>query len=90
MSKHTLNGRRRKVIKTSGFRARIETKTGRKILKNRRRKGRKRLTIQKKRKTKGFCLNKKEFYEIIKNSKRIKNFYRSKICISNIIDTNTT
>jgi len=31
MSKHTLNGRRRKVIKTSGFRARMATKTGRKI-----------------------------------------------------------
>jgi len=45
MSKHTLNGRRRKVIKTSGFRARMATKTGRKILKNRRRKGRRNLTI---------------------------------------------
>ena len=38
MTKHTLNGRRRKVIKTSGFRARLATKTGRKILRNRRRK----------------------------------------------------
>jgi large subunit ribosomal protein L34 len=45
MSKHTLNGRRRKVIKTSGFRARIATKNGRKVLKNRRRKGRWRLSI---------------------------------------------
>lgn len=45
MSKHTLNGRRRKVIKTSGFRARISTKTGRKIIRNRRRKGRWKLTI---------------------------------------------
>jgi len=45
MSKHTLNGRRRKVIKTSGFRARMATKTGRTILKNRRRKGRWNLTI---------------------------------------------
>jgi len=45
MSKHTLNGRRRKVIKTSGFRARMSTKTGRKILKNRRRKGRWKLAI---------------------------------------------
>jgi large subunit ribosomal protein L34 len=45
MSKHTLNGRRRKVIKTSGFRARIATKSGRKILKKRRSKGRWRLTI---------------------------------------------
>lgn len=45
MSKHTLNGTRRKVIKTSGFRARIATKSGRKIIRNRRKKGRKRLTI---------------------------------------------
>jgi large subunit ribosomal protein L34 len=45
MSKHTLNGRRRKVIKTSGFRARIATKSGRKILKKRRNKGRWKLTI---------------------------------------------
>jgi large subunit ribosomal protein L34 len=45
MSKHTLNGRRRKVLKTSGFRARIQTKSGRKILKNRRQKGRWKLAI---------------------------------------------
>jgi large subunit ribosomal protein L34 len=45
MSKHTLNGRRRKVVKTSGFRARIQTKTGRKIIRNRRKKGRWKLTI---------------------------------------------
>jgi large subunit ribosomal protein L34 len=45
MSKHTLNGSRRKVIKTSGFRARLATKNGKKILKNRRRKGRWKLTI---------------------------------------------
>jgi large subunit ribosomal protein L34 len=45
MSKHTLNGRRRKVIKTSGFRARLATKNGRKVLKNRRNKGRWRLAI---------------------------------------------
>jgi large subunit ribosomal protein L34 len=45
MSKHTLNGRRRKVIKTSGFRARLSTKNGRKILKNRRKKGRWKLAI---------------------------------------------
>ena len=32
--KNTLNGSRRKVIKTSGFRARLATKNGRKILKN--------------------------------------------------------
>jgi large subunit ribosomal protein L34 len=46
MSKNTLNGTRRKAIKTSGFRARIGTKSGRKILKKRRSKGRWRLTIQ--------------------------------------------
>lgn len=45
MSKHTLNGRRRKVIKTSGFRARLSTKTGRKILRKRRAKGRWKLSI---------------------------------------------
>ncbi len=48
MSKHTLNGRRKKVIKTSGFRARLSTKSGRKILKNRRKKGRWKLTISNK------------------------------------------
>jgi len=45
MSKNTLNGTRKKVIKTSGFRARLATKNGRKILKNRRRKGRWKLAI---------------------------------------------
>ena len=45
MSKHTLNGTRRKVVKTSGFRARLATKSGRKILQQRRKKGRKKLTI---------------------------------------------
>jgi large subunit ribosomal protein L34 len=45
MSKHTLNGRKKKAIKTSGFRARISTKTGRKVLKKRRSKGRWRLSI---------------------------------------------
>jgi large subunit ribosomal protein L34 len=46
MSKHTLMGRRKKVIKTSGFRARLATKSGRKILRNRRRRGRWKLAIQ--------------------------------------------
>jgi large subunit ribosomal protein L34 len=45
MSKNTLNGTRKKAIKTSGFRARIKTKNGRKILKNRRRKGRLKISI---------------------------------------------
>jgi len=40
MSKNTLNGRKRKTIKISGFRARLATKNGKKILKNRRKKGR--------------------------------------------------
>ena len=45
MSKHTLNGRKRKAIKTSGFRARLATKSGKKILSQRRRKGRWKLSI---------------------------------------------
>jgi large subunit ribosomal protein L34 len=45
MSKHTLTGTKKKAIKTSGFRARRATKSGRKILKNRRKKGRWRLTL---------------------------------------------
>jgi len=40
MSKNTLNGRRKKAIKVSGFRARLASKNGRKILKKRRSKGR--------------------------------------------------
>ena len=45
MSKNTLNGTKNKAIKTSGFRTRLATKSGRKILKNRRRKGRWKLTV---------------------------------------------
>lgn len=45
MSKHTLNGTKLKAIKVSGFRARTATKSGRKILKNRRRKGRIKLAL---------------------------------------------
>jgi len=45
MSKHTLNGTRRKVIQKSGFRARIANKNGQKILKNRRHKGRWKLAV---------------------------------------------
>ncbi len=40
MSKHTLNGSKKKVIKTSGFRARMSSKNGKKVLKKRRTKGR--------------------------------------------------
>lgn len=45
MSKHTLNGRKKKAIKVSGFRARLSTKNGRKILRNRRKKGRWKLAV---------------------------------------------
>lgn len=45
MTKHTLTGCKRKAKKTSGFRARLGTKSGRKVLKNRRRKGRWKLAI---------------------------------------------
>ena len=45
MSKFTLNGSRLKAIKVSGFRSRLSSKSGRNILRNRRRKGRKRLSI---------------------------------------------
>jgi large subunit ribosomal protein L34 len=45
MSKSTLNGSRLKAVKVSGFRARLATKNGRKVIKNRRRKGRKKLAI---------------------------------------------
>jgi len=40
MTKHTLNGSKKKAKKTSGFRARNKTKNGKKVLKNRRKKGR--------------------------------------------------
>lgn len=45
-TKRTLEGTNRKSIKKSGFRARMSTKSGSKILTNRRRKGRKKLAIQ--------------------------------------------
>jgi len=45
MTKRTLRGTNLKKIKTSGFRMRMESKTGRRILNARRRKGRKRLTV---------------------------------------------
>jgi ribosomal protein L34 len=47
MSKHTLSNKSRySILKLSGFRARMSTPQGRKTLKNRRRKGRKVLAIQ--------------------------------------------
>lgn len=45
-TKRTFGGTNRKVIRKSGFRARMATKSGSLILTNRRKKGRKRLTIQ--------------------------------------------
>ena len=47
MSKKTLSNKSRySILKLSGFRARISTPQGRKIIRNRRKKGRKNLTIQ--------------------------------------------
>ena len=47
MSKKTLSNKTRySVLKVSGFRARMLTPQGRKIIRNRRRKGRKQLTIK--------------------------------------------
>lgn len=47
MSKKTLSNKgRHSVLKVSGFRARILTPPGRKIIRNRRKKGRKNLTIR--------------------------------------------
>lgn len=47
MSKKTLSNKSRySILKLSGFRARMSTPEGRKTIKNRRRKGRKKLTIR--------------------------------------------
>ena len=46
MSKHTLSNKSRSsVLKISGFRARMSTPQGRKMIRNRRKKGRKNLAI---------------------------------------------
>jgi large subunit ribosomal protein L34 len=42
----TFFGTKRKAIRVSGFRARLKTQSGRKILKNRRKKGRKVLALK--------------------------------------------
>ena len=47
MTKRTFGGTRRKAIKVIGFRTRMNTIKGRKVLSNRRKKGRKILTILK-------------------------------------------
>ena len=46
MTKRTLRGTNLKKIRVSGFRSRMQTKTGRRILNARRRKGRNKLTVQ--------------------------------------------
>ena len=47
MTKHTLTNKGRySVLKVSGFRARMATPQGRKIIRNRRKKGRKNLAIR--------------------------------------------
>lgn len=47
MTKRTLSNKGRySVLKVSGFKARMSTTEGRKIIRNRRKKGRKNLTIQ--------------------------------------------
>ena len=48
MSKKTLEGTKRKAIRKSGFRARMKTANGRKIIKNRRQRGRKSLSMSSK------------------------------------------
>lgn len=45
MTKRTLGGTNIKAIRVSGFRARMQTKNGRKVIKNRRARGRKQLSI---------------------------------------------
>nr|YP_010444221.1 ribosomal protein L34 [Fibrocapsa japonica]YP_010444393.1 ribosomal protein L34 [Fibrocapsa japonica]UTE95108.1 ribosomal protein L34 [Fibrocapsa japonica]UTE95279.1 ribosomal protein L34 [Fibrocapsa japonica] len=45
MTKRTLGGTNRKAIRKSGFRARMQTKNGQKVLSARRKKGRKILAI---------------------------------------------
>jgi len=45
MTKRTLRGTNLKKIRISGFRARMTSKTGRKIITARRKKGRKKLTV---------------------------------------------
>jgi large subunit ribosomal protein L34 len=45
MTKRTLRGTNLKKLRTSGFRSRMESKTGRRIINARRKKGRNKLTV---------------------------------------------
>ena len=45
MTKGTLSGTKRKKMRVSGFRIRMKTTSGQRIIKSRRYKGRKRLTV---------------------------------------------
>lgn len=45
MTKRTLRGSQLKRVRTSGFRSRLKTSTGRRVLKNRRHRGRKSLGL---------------------------------------------
>nr|YP_010336918.1 ribosomal protein L34 [Madagascaria erythrocladioides]QUE28952.1 ribosomal protein L34 [Madagascaria erythrocladioides]UNJ16503.1 ribosomal protein L34 [Madagascaria erythrocladioides] len=45
MTKRTLEGTNHKRIRTSGFRARMKTSTGRRVIKLRRRRGRAKLSV---------------------------------------------
>ena len=45
MTKRTLRGTNLKKVRTSGFRSHMASKTGRRIINARRKKGRKRLTV---------------------------------------------
>jgi large subunit ribosomal protein L34 len=45
MTKRTLRGTNLKKIRTSGFRSRMESKSGRRVINSRRKKGRRKLTV---------------------------------------------
>ncbi len=45
MTKRTLGGSNRKQKRTSGFRARMRSHTGRKVIQSRRKRGRRRLSV---------------------------------------------